>query len=84
MDEQGLERSAILLMTLGEEAAASTKQAAATKLRGHFERLDAQLDGRESSGARRSRGNGLVLKRCVKVSARSPLCAMVSPKGEYS
>ncbi len=39
---------------LGEEAAASTKQAAATKLRGHFERLDAQLDGRDWLTGQRS------------------------------
>ncbi len=32
---------------LGEEGAAQTKQAAGTKLRSHFERLDGQLDGRQ-------------------------------------
>ncbi len=32
---------------LGDEAAAQTREAAATKLRGHFERVDAQLAGKD-------------------------------------
>ena len=39
---------------LGEDAAAKTKEAAAEKLRGHFERIDAQLAGKDWLAGSRS------------------------------